>query len=221
MTGPSDLCARGSPSPPAGTLWGGVAGDAPGNGDPREHWRQSSCRLGTPHLPWYSIKRQLLGDENSSQGPEQGWGWWDSRPRVRTGSLIGNNYHGTRERGWMTHVSPEKTWGGPRLPLPSPGGMSLTSGGTESSGCFGTTAPQRSPDMVLNPLKLYPKRCLLRHTQVFFWREAPMGFTGSSEGSMSSGQELRKRRNAPCRSTPSPKAACPILDNAERGKIIN
>lgn len=48
-----------------------------------------------------------------------------------------------------------------------------------------------------------------------------MGFTGSSEGSMSSGQELRKRRNAPCRPTPSPKAACPILDNAERGKIIN
>ena len=48
-----------------------------------------------------------------------------------------------------------------------------------------------------------------------------MGFTGSSKGSMSSGQELRKPQNASCPPTPSPKAACPILDNAERGKIIN
>ena len=98
-----------------------------------------------PTPPWYSIKRQLLGDENSSQGPEQGRGWWDSRPRVRTCSLAGNHYHGTRERGWMTQSSPEKTWGGPHPPLPSPGGMTLTSGGTESLGCFGTTCSPGVP----------------------------------------------------------------------------
>lgn len=71
--------------------------------------------------------------------------------------LIGNNYHGTRERGWMTHASPEKTWGGSHLPLPSPRGMSLPSGGTESSGCFGNTAPQGSPDMVLTPPEIIPQ----------------------------------------------------------------
>lgn len=82
--------------------------------------------------------------------------------------------------------------------------------------------------MVLNYPEIIPQMPYAQGMCVRFSGErSPLGFISSSKGFMSFGekgrlsQELKTPRNAPCAPPPSPEAACPTLDNAERGKIIN